>query len=106
MDHVKKNLRKKSILYIAVRNEGFVLNKLKNFLVKNQITHDLTAIEYSEIFTKNGFTIISWGKFYRPWITGFNSIGAKNLIYKILSKLGPRNMSYMIYFKLNLSKKN
>ncbi len=94
--HVKKNLRKNSILYVAVRNKGFVLNRIK----KNRITQDLTIFEYSKLFSRNGLKIIKCGKFYRPWNTGFNLIGAKNLIYKILSYLFSRDLSYMAYFKL------
>ena len=103
LECVKKNLKKNSILYIAVRNQAFILNRLKPiFNTKKQVIPDLDLMEYKKLFTKKEFKIISDGKFFRPWITGFNLIGVKNLIYKVISKILPKNISYMLYFKLRI----
>jgi hypothetical protein len=79
------------------------LNRLKPiFNIKKQVIPDLDLMEYKKLFTKKEFKIIFDGKFFKPWITGFNLIGVKNLIYKVISKILPKNISYMLYFKLRI----
>lgn len=93
--------------FIAVRNKDFIFNKFKLGYIKNNLKgrskislSDLNYFSWKVLFQENGFLIEDDGKYLRPTVTGINFAGLKNVIYKLISFLAPKEKSYMNYFIL------
>jgi len=67
-------------------------------------SQDLTSTEWESLLTTAGFEICDFGKFYRPWFTGFNFFGLINLSYKLISMIIPRRYSYMLFYLIRIKK--
>ncbi len=109
LDGLKECMHETSLCYIAVRNKNFIINKLKIGLIKENLKgrskislSDLTYLQWTNVFIDNGFTIVQDGKYFRPWLTGFNLAGIKNVFYRLFSYLVKTDKSYMNFFILKL----
>jgi SAM-dependent methyltransferase len=97
--------------YIAVRNSAFFINRFKtekrmsNRSERSRISkNDLSAAEWEAIIVASGMRICEQGKFWRPWLTGISFTGLKNIAYRLISMIVPRTRSYMLYYKIMVTK--
>jgi SAM-dependent methyltransferase len=94
--------------YIAVRNRGFFVNRLKPHQVQDGMSErsrislgDLTTREWEQMIGASGLRIEASGKFWRPWLTGFTFAGVKNVAYRLISMVSARSGSYMVFFEVS-----
>lgn len=91
--------------YIAVRNRAFFVNRFKTEATmagrsQRARIKDLSAPEWEALIEASGLRVSEQGKFWRPWLTGFSFTGLKNVAYRLISLVGPRRGSYMLYYKI------
>lgn len=102
-----KVINNDSTCFIVVRNKSFFINYIKFSFFKSYLNgrskislNDLSFSEWKVLFEENNFLILDDGKYLRPWITGFNLSGFKNILYNIFSIFLKKDLVYMNYFTI------